>query len=98
MCIGPCKAASGSQETHPYNIGTAKTGLSKLPQALVSLFTKEEKENLLTGLDDNVCLVAELCPTLCNPMDCSLPGCSVHSILQARILEGVANPFSRGYS
>ena len=30
------------------------------------------------------------CPTLCNPMDCSLPGSSVHGILQARILEWVA--------
>ena len=31
---------------------------------------------------DNVCvLVAQLCPTLCNPMDCSLPGSSVHEIL-----------------
>ena len=33
----------------------------------------------------------------CNPMDCSLPGSSVHGILQARILEWVAIPFSRGY-
>ena len=33
---------------------------------------------------------------LCNPMDCSLPGSSVHGILQARILEWVAIPFSRG--
>ena len=32
------------------------------------------------------------CPTLCNPMDCSLPGSSVHGILQARILQGVACP------
>ena len=32
-------------------------------------------------------LVTQLCPTLCNPMDCSLPGSSVHRILQARILE-----------
>ena len=30
------------------------------------------------------------CPTLCNPMDCSLPGSSVHGILQARIVEWVA--------
>ena len=43
-------------------------------------------------------LVAESCPPLCNPMDCSLPGFSVHGILQARILEGVAIPFSRGFS
>ena len=34
----------------------------------------------------------------CNPMDCSLPGCSVHGILQARILEWVAISFSRGSS
>ena len=33
--------------------------------------------------------------TLCCPMDCSLPGSSVHGILQARILEGVAVPSSR---
>ena len=36
--------------------------------------------------------------TLCNPMDCSPPGSSVHGILQARILEWVAMPFSRGSS
>ena len=39
--------------------------------------------------------VAQLCPTICNHMDCSLPGYSVHGILQARILEWVAFPFSR---
>ena len=41
-------------------------------------------------------LVSQSCPTLCNPEDCSLPGSSVHGILQARILEWVAIPFSRG--
>ena len=45
-----------------------------------------------------MCLVAQWCPTLCDPMDCSLPGCSVHGISQARILEWVAIPFSRGSS
>ena len=35
-------------------------------------------------------LVAQSCLTLCDPMDFSLPGSSVHGILQARILEGVA--------
>ena len=39
--------------------------------------------------------VAQSCPTLCNPMDCSPPGSSVHGILQARILEWVAISFSR---
>ena len=43
-------------------------------------------------------LVAQSCPTLCNHMDCSPPGFSVHGTLQARILEWVAIPFSRGSS
>ena len=43
-------------------------------------------------------LVAQLCPTLCDPVDCSLPGSSVHGILQARILEWIAIAFSRGSS
>ena len=38
------------------------------------------------------------CPTLCNSMDCRPPGSSVHGIVQARILEWVAMPFSRGSS
>ena len=43
-------------------------------------------------------LVAQSCPALCNPVDGSPPGSSVHGILQARILEWVASPFSRGSS
>ena len=39
-----------------------------------------------------LCLDAQLCPTLCDPMECSLPGSSVHGILQARTLEWVALP------
>ena len=42
--------------------------------------------------------VAQSCPTLCNPMDCSLPCSSVHGIFQARVLEWVAISFSRGPS
>ena len=38
------------------------------------------------------------CPTLCNPMDCSPPGSSVHAILQAGILEQVAGSFPRAFS
>ena len=40
----------------------------------------------------------QLCPTLSNPMDCSLPGSSIHGISQARVLEWVALSFSRGSS
>ena len=57
----------------------------------------------LTGLgwDANECvyvLVSQSCLTLCDPVDCSLPGSSVHRILQARILEWVAISFSREHS
>ena len=44
------------------------------------------------------CLVTKSCLTLCDPMDCSLPGSSVHGISQARILEFVAISYSRGHS
>ena len=43
-------------------------------------------------------MCAQSCPTLCDPMDSSPPGSSVHGILQARILEWVAISFSRGSS
>ena len=43
-------------------------------------------------------LVTQLCLTLCDPIGCSRPGSSVCEILQARILEGVAMPPSRGSS
>ena len=42
--------------------------------------------------------VAQSCPTLWDPVDCSPPGSSVHGILQARVLEWVAISFSRGSS
>ena len=41
-------------------------------------------------------LVTQSCPTLCNPMDCSPPGSSVHGILQARKLEWVVNSLLQG--
>ena len=43
-------------------------------------------------------LLAQGCLTLCDPIDCNPPGSSVHGIVQARILEWVAIPFSRGSS
>ena len=45
-----------------------------------------------------VCVVAQSCPTLCNPMDCSPPGSSVHGILQESLVQWVAIPFSKGSS
>ena len=41
--------------------------------------------------------VAQSCPTLSDPMDCSLPSSSIHGIFQARVLEWGANAFSKKY-
>ena len=49
------------------------------------------KENDLT----DTCVCAQSCPTLCDPMDCSLPGSSIHGIFQARILEWLTISSSR---
>ena len=60
---------------------------------LRELVTEEQRlKSLLHILDTQSCL------TLCDRMDCSLSGSTVHGILQARILEWVAIPFSRGSS
>ena len=59
------------------------------------VLTQELWEDLPPGSE---VLVIQLCLTLCIPMNCSLPGSSTHGILQARILEWVAIPFSRGSS
>ena len=55
--------------------------------------TKERKKERKKEIE-----VAQLCLTLCNPMDCSLSGSSVHGIFQARVLEWIAISFSRGSS
>ena len=58
-----------------------------------------ENQGIVDSLKSEVTvLVAQLCPTLCNFMDCSQPGFSVHGILLARILEQVTIPFSSGSS
>ena len=49
----------------------------------------------LQTVDSILCLVTQSCLTLCDSMDCSPPGSSVHGILQARILEWVAMPSSK---
>ena len=56
------------------------------------------KKNLQTEVSWCEVVVTQLCPTLCDPMNCNPPGSSVPGILQARILEWVVIPFSRGSS
>ena len=66
---------------------TTKTWCSQIKK----YFKKIERE-LVGGL------VAQSCPTLCDPTDCSLPGSSVHGIYQARIPKWIVISFSRGSS
>ena len=55
-----------------------------------------DPDTVLCNLPESMkVLVTQSCLTLCNTMDCTLPGSSVHGILQVRILEWVAIPFSR---
>ena len=60
---------------------------------IVSLHLHNNRQIVLKFLS---LLVVQLCPSLCDPMDCSLLGSSVHGILQGRILEWVAILFSKG--
>ena len=72
------------------------------------LETTVREEGLTTGCPHSATPLAlpvcvhvkslQLCPILCDPMDCNLQGSFVHGILQARILEWVAMPSSRGSS
>ena len=50
------------------------------------------------GKNVRACSVTLLCPTLCDPIDCSPPGSSVYGIFQARTLEWITISFSRGSS
>ena len=76
------------------NHGNSKK--SSVCQRLMMWRNSESTKDFLTGL--NWTEVAQSCPTLCSPMDCSPPGSSVHGILPVRILEWVVISFSRGSS
>ena len=65
---------------------------NKLINTLISDFFKQYAPNSCESD------VAQSCLTLCDPMDCSLPGSSIHGIFQARVLEWVAISFSSGSS
>ena len=86
------------------------TILSSLIYSFHSNLNTYYAENILLGIIKykyvfSLCLghyeseseVTQLCLTLCNPMECSQSGSSVHGIFQARILEWVAISFSRGF-
>ena len=77
--------------------GEAIESTSEIPSAGQDTeHSKRAERKKRPPLSHHVCvLVTQSCPTLCDPMDCSLPGSSVHGILQARILEWVVVPSSR---
>ena len=63
------------------------------------LHEPDNHDGVITHLETDIleCEVAQSCPTLHDPMDCSLPGSSVHGILQARVLEWGAIDFSGNF-
>ena len=69
-----------------------------MPSSRGSSSPRDKPNSLVSPALAVLCLVAKLCPTLCDPMDCSPLGSSVHRDFQARILEWVATPTSRGSS
>ena len=69
------------------------TGLWELKKTISSKHKSWKSQ--LRGESEGESEVAQSYPTLCDPVDCSPPGSTVHGILQARILERVAIAFSR---
>ena len=66
-------------------------GKSKFPSPAVPPHTKRFlPQSALEAMKESESEVAQSCPTLCDPMDCSLRGSSVHGIFEARVLEWVA--------
>ena len=83
LCETPQTAAHQAPH-HPWDSPSKNTGMG-CHFLLQCRKVKSESED------------AQSCPTLSNPMDCSLPGSSVHGIFQARVLEWVAIAFSIEY-
>ena len=70
-------------------------GQESLRRNRVAIMVNKRVQNAVKESESEV---VQSCPTLCDPVDCSLPGFSIHGILQARILEWVTISFSRGSS
>ena len=94
-----------SVDDHSYLIAVVRTPNTMLIRS-PSIFSKVSLEtgffsmgkSCIPWSEDTGETVTQLCLTLCDHMDCSPPGSSVNEILQARVLEWVAIPFSTGSS
>ena len=66
-----------------------------LEDIMLGAISQSQKDKQCMSSLTCVCSAAQLCPALCHTLDCSSPGCSIHEISQARILEWIVIPFSR---
>ena len=89
------------------NLKVKEVSLKMLPAVILTTWHSRKSKTMetikISGCQEStcvstsyICICAHSCLTLCSPMDCSLPGSSVHRIFQARILEWVATCYSRG--
>ena len=76
----------------------SSTGLKQKPIKMALKGVCNTSHRLTDSIRKKESEVSQSCLTLCDPMDCNLPGSSIHGILQARVLEWVAISFSRGSS
>ena len=83
---------------HLSSLGTEPTSPALAGNSFTHWATWESSFYLQPTLKESESEVAQSCPTLCNPMDCSLSGSSVHGIFQTTVLEWIAISFSRGSS
>ena len=79
-------------------MGYTVHGVTKSWTQLSMYVCRDAMRKVFSYVCAELCLVTQLCPTFCGPMDCSPPGSSVHGIFQARILEWVVISYSRGSS
>ena len=107
--FGPCVLSCVMEQficSHPFALAhfSIQTTAISIQTALIIYFGfRQIRMHHLCTYSSSVVIplhakLLQSCPTLCDSMNCSLPGSSVHGILQARILEWVAVPFSRGAS
>ena len=85
------------QITLMHKVGTSDISVHRALRELLGQRTDSDSTKKVKA-GQPTCMCAkwlQSCGTLCNPMDCSLPGSSVPGVLQAKILEWVAIPFSR---
>ena len=87
-----------AEETSSQRRGNNESGESNGNQSDVYRATNLAKVETTDFVRVYVCYITQSCLTLCDPMDCSPPGSSLHGIFQAEALEWVAISFSRGSS